>query len=215
MKLMNRNHSIKSLLFDWDGTLVDSARLGLSAFEKTFTELGVEFAHEIYEAKYSPNWYSTYEALGLPKELWQTADDLWIRHYGQQSAPLLAGVGETLLALRTKGYQLGIVTSGSRSRVSREVQQSTLKDAFAVIICNEDIVNKKPDPEGLLLAMREIDVEPSHCAYVGDAPEDIEMGRRGNVMTVGVRSTYPSSARVPNAKPDLYLERIAELVDHF
>src|ERR1041384_870525 len=208
-------NSIKALLFDWDGTLVDSAHLGLAAFEKTFSELGVVFAHEIYEAKYSPNWYSTYEALGLPKELWQTADDLWIRHYGEQSAPLLDGVGETLLTLHDKGYQLGIVSSGSRSRVGREVQQSALRDAFSVIICNEDIVNKKPDPEGLVLAMRELNVSPSQCAYVGDAPEDIEMGRRGNVKTVGVRSTYPSSARVPAANPDLYLERISELVNHF
>lgn len=212
---MNHNHNITTLLFDWDGTLVDSAHLGLAAFEKTFSQLGVVFAHEIYQAKYSPNWYSTYEALGLPKDLWQVADDLWIRHYGEQSAPLIEGVGETLLALRTRGYRLGIVTSGSRSRVGREVQHSVLKDAFSVIICNEDIINKKPDPEGLVLAMREINVAPSQCAYVGDAPEDIEMGRRGKVMTVGVRSTYPSSARVPNANPDLYLQRIAELVDHF
>jgi len=208
-------NSIKALLFDWDGTLVDSAHLGLAAFEKTFSELGVVFAHDIYEAKYSPNWYSTYEALGLPRELWQTADGLWLRHYGEQSAALIDGVGETLLALHTTGYQLGVVTSGSRSRVDREVQQSVLKDVFSVIICNEDTVNKKPDPEGLLLALRELNVDPSRCAYVGDAPEDIEMGRRGNVMTVGVRSTYPSSARVPTANPDLYLERISELVDHF
>ena len=208
-------NSVKAILFDWDGTLVDSAHLGLAAFEKTFSELGVVFAHDIYQAKYSPNWYSTYEALGLPKNLWQVADDLWIQHYGEQSAPLIEGVGETLIALRTKGYQLAIVTSGSRSRVCREVQQSVLSDAFTVIICNEDIVNKKPDPEGLVLGMRELNVDPSQCAYVGDAPEDIEMGRRGNVMTVGVRSDYPSSARVPSANPDLYLNRITELVDHF
>ena len=212
---MNANHSIRTLLFDWDGTLVDSAHLGLAAFEKTFTELGVVFAHDIYEAKYSPNWYSTYEALGLPKDLWHVADDLWLQHYGEQSAPLIEGVGHTLLALHSKGYQLGVVTSGSRSRVCREVEQSVLRDVFSITICNEDIVNKKPDPEGLLLAMQGITVEPSQCAYVGDAPEDIEMGRRGNVMTIGVRSAYPSSTRVLPAKPDLYLERIAELLDHF
>jgi HAD superfamily hydrolase (TIGR01509 family) len=206
---------IKTLLFDWDGTLVDSAHLGLVAFEKTFSELGVPFAHAVYEATYSPNWYSTYEALGLPKEHWQAADELWIQHYGEQAAPLIAAVGETLLSLRDKGYQLAVVTSGSRSRVSREVEQCVLKDAFAVIICNEDIVNKKPDPEGLELAMREMNVAPSQCAYVGDAPEDIEMGRRGRVMTIGVRSAYPSSARVLTAQPDLYLERLAELLDHF
>jgi len=206
---------IKTLLFDWDGTLVDSAHLGLVAFEKTFSELGVPFAHAVYEATYSPNWYSTYEALGLPKEHWQAADELWIQHYGEQSAPLIEAVGETLLSLGDKGYQLAIVTSGSRSRVSREVEQCVLKDAFSVIICNEDIVNKKPHPEGLERAMRQMNVAPSQCAYVGDAPEDIEMGRRGQVMTIGVRSDYPSSARVLSAQPDLYLERLAELLDHF
>ena len=123
---------IKTLLFDWDGTLVDSAHLGLVAFEKTFDELGVPFVHAVYEAKYSPNWYSTYEALGLPKEHWLADDELWIRHYGEQSAPLIEAVGETLLQLREKGYQLAVVTSGSRSRVSREVEQCVLRDAFAI-----------------------------------------------------------------------------------
>jgi len=212
---MIHNSHITTLLFDWDGTIVDSAHLGLAAFEKTFDELGVPFAHAVYEATYSPNWYSTYEALGLPKDRWEVADELWIRHYGEQSAPLIEGVGETLLSLHDKGYQLAVVTSGTRSRVCREVEQSILSDAFAVMICNEDILNKKPHPEGLERAIRTMGVEPSECAYVGDAPEDIEMGRRGNVMTIGVRSAYPSSARVLNAKPDLYLERLKELLDHF
>jgi len=212
---MSHNSHITTLLFDWDGTIVDSAHLGLAAFEKTFDELGVPFAHAVYEATYSPNWYSTYEALGLPKDRWEVADELWIRHYGEQAAPLIEGVGETLLSLHDKGYRLAVVTSGTRSRVCREVEQSILSDAFAVMICNEDIVNKKPHPEGLERAIRTMGVEPSECAYVGDAPEDIEMGRRGNVMTIGVRSAYPSSARVLNAKPDLYLERLKELLDHF
>ena len=212
---MNDKRHIDTLLFDWDGTLADSAHLGLIAFEKTFHELGVPFRHAVYEATYSPNWYTTYQALGLPEERWQVADELWTRHYGEQSAPLIDGVGETLLSLRAKGFQLGVVSSGTRSRVCREVQQSVLTDAFAVIVCNEDIVNKKPHPEGLLQAIGSLDVAPSQCAYVGDTPEDIEMGRRGQVMTIGVRSSYPSSARVPGAKPDLYLERLIELTDHF
>lgn len=213
--MINAKRNINALLFDWDGTLADSAHLGLIAFEKTFAELGFPFAHDVYEATYSPNWYSTYEALGLPKERWQIADELWTRHYGEQSAPLIDGVGETLLALRAKGYQLGVVSSGTRSRVCREVEQSVLFDVFSVLVCNEDIVNKKPHPEGLLQAMQKMNVVASQCAYIGDAPEDIEMGSRGNVLTIGVRSNYPSSARVLGAKPDLYLERLAELVDHF
>ena len=206
---------ITTLIFDWDGTLADSAHLGLVAFEKTFSELGVPFAHAVYEATYSPNWYRTYEALGMPQELWERADESWLRHYGEQSAPLIEGVGDTLLSLHGKGYQLAVVSSGSRSRVCREVEQSVLKDAFAVVICSEDIANKKPHPEGLARAIGNMNVDPSECVYVGDAPEDIEMGRRGNVTTIGVRSAYPSSSRVLAAKPDLYLERIVELVNHF
>jgi len=63
--------------------------------------------------------------------------------------------------------------------------------------------------------MRALSVSSSECAYVGDAPEDIEMGRRGHVVTIGVRSAYPSSSRLLNAKPDIYLERMTELLDHF
>ena len=212
---MNQLGQVKTLIFDWDGTLADSAHLGLVAFEKAFAELGVPFARNVYEAAYSPNWYSTYEALGLPKEKWQTADDLWIQHYGDQTAQLIEGAGATLLSLHRKGFQLGIVTSGSRSRVCREVEQSVLSDAFAVIVCNEDIVNKKPNPEGLERALRALSAISVECAYVGDAPEDIEMGRRGNVVTIGVRSAYPSSSRLLSAKPDLFLERMTGLLDHF
>ncbi len=76
--------SISTLLFDWDGTIVDSAHLGLAAYQKTFAELDAAFSQEIYEATYSPNWYATYEALGLPKEKWSQADDLWQIHYDQE-----------------------------------------------------------------------------------------------------------------------------------
>ena len=213
--MTNGYDHVKNLIFDWDGTLVDSAQLGLVAFEKTFSELGVPFVHAVYEATYSPNWYRTYEALGMPQELWDVADGLWLQHYGEQCAPLIEGVGETLLALRRKGYQLAIVSSGSRTRVCREVGESVLNEAFAVIVCNDDITNKKPHPEGLERAIGEMNVDPLNCAYVGDAPEDIEMGRRGNVMTIGVRSAYPTSGRLRAARPDLYVERIVELVDHF
>ncbi len=214
-RMRDSTNSITTILFDWDGTLADSAGLGLAAFQKTFAELGVALPLDAYEASYSPNWYATYEALGLPKDRWQRADELWMMHYGQQSADLIAGVAETLLELKQRGYRLGVVSSGSESRVCREIERSDLRDCFQVVICNEHIVNKKPHPEGLEIALRRIGSMNSEAAYVGDAPEDIEMGKQGQVLTVGVRSAYPSSARVLSAKPDLYLESLTELSQHF
>jgi HAD superfamily hydrolase (TIGR01509 family) len=207
--------SIRTILFDWDGTLADSAGLGLLAFQKTFADLGVDFPLEVYEATYSPNWYATYEALGLPREKWKAADDLWLMHYGEQSADLITGVAETLLDLKQRGYRLGVVTSGSESRVCREIEQWSLGDCFEAVICNEHIVNKKPHPEGLELALDRVGSSRSETAYVGDAPEDIQMGKQAKVLTVGVRSTYPSSSRLPGSEPDLLLESIVELTQHF
>jgi HAD superfamily hydrolase (TIGR01549 family) len=206
---------ITTLVFDWDGTLVDSAHLGLTAFQKTFAELGVAFPMDIYEATYSPNWYLTYKALGLPEDLWARADALWLEHYGEEAAPLIEGVAETLSVLHSKGYRLGVVTSGSHSRVTRELVSSDLNGLIDAMICNEHIVNKKPHPEGLELALQQLDSQADKTAYVGDAPEDIEMGRRGNVLTVGVRSKYPSSARLFSAEPDIYLETIVDLSKYF
>jgi HAD superfamily hydrolase (TIGR01549 family) len=206
---------ITTFVFDWDGTLADSAHLGLAAFQKTFKELGIEFPLDIYKATYSPNWYSTYQALGLPRDKWQIADELWLRHYGEETASLIEGVAATLLELRRKNYRLGVVTSGSESRVCREIERSELRDVFGVVICNEHIVKKKPDPEGLNLALHRLDSKPEESVYVGDAPEDIQMGKSANVLTVGVRSEYPSSVRVLSAEPDMYLESLAELANHF
>lgn len=206
---------VNTLIFDWDGTLADSAHLGLVAFQKTFAELGYLFPMDIYESSYSPNWYSTYQALGLPKDLWERADALWLQHYGEESAELITGVGETLTKLHANGYRLGIVTSGSEARVGREIGVSVLNGLLDVVVCNEHITNKKPHPEGLEMALERMGSAPHQAAYVGDAPEDIEMGKRSNVLTVGVRSNYPSSSRLLAADPDIYLESIVELTTHF
>ena len=210
-----RRTSITTIVFDWDGTLADSAGLGLVAFQKSFAQLGFQFREDIYEATYSPNWYSTYEALGLPRDKWDEADKLWLQHYGEETADLIDGVAETLKDLHARNYRLAIVTSGSESRVCREIDVSELHGVFQTIVCNEHISNKKPHPEGLELALRQLKSLPDESAYVGDAPEDIEMGRKANVLTIGVRSNYPSNTRLINSRPDIYLEQLRDLLHHF
>lgn len=137
-----------------------------------------------------------------------------MEYYGSQVAELLPGAFDALVELHHSGYQLGIVSSGSESRVTRELEHSTLRHFFNVIVCNEHMTKKKPDPEGIETALRLLNSSAAHCCYVGDSPEDIEMGKRANVMTVGVRSSYPTSWRLQEADPDLYLESILELTTH-
>ncbi len=207
--------SVNTLLFDWDGTLVDSAQLGLVAFEQSFAVLGVPFDHEIYSRVYSPNWYSVYEAMGLPKEKWQMADELWIQHYGEQIAQPVDGAQQMIMDLKQKGYRLGVVSSGSDCRVSREIKELGLDNVFEVIVCNEQMENKKPHPEGLETAMLLLGCSREESCYVGDSPEDIEMGKRARMLTVGVRSAYPTSWKLESYGPDIYVESLTELSNHF
>lgn len=207
--------SITTLLFDWDGTLVDSAQLGLTAFEQSFAALGVAFDQELYRAVYSPNWYSVYEAMGLPKDKWQRADELWSQHYGEQTAQLVEGAKQVIAELQGKGYRLGIVSSGNGSRVAREVTKVGFEGVFEVVVCHEQMENRKPHPEGLETAMRVMGSSREQSCYVGDSPEDIEMGKSARLLTVGVRSAYPTNWKLERSSPDILIQTVTELLDYF
>jgi len=169
---------------------------------------------DVYESTYSPNWYATYEALGLPREKWQRADELWLVHYGDQLAELIEGVGDVLLGFHRDGYKLGVVSSGSHNRVRREIESAQLTDIFSVVICNDQVTNRKPHPEGLEKALEQISSRSNETVYVGDSPEDIQMGKAANVLTVGVKGSYPGNSRLLGAEPDIYLESLADLTNH-
>jgi pyrophosphatase PpaX len=202
------------VLFDWDGTLFDSASAGLEAFQKTFEDMGVPFSLEFYEENYSPNWYTMYQALNIPQDRWRTVDERWIHHYGEQPPKLVDGGRETIVELGRRGYRLGIVTSGTELRVSREMRALSLDSAFEVLVTNESTVNKKPHPEGLEHAMRLLGVTRESCSYVGDSAQDIEMGKNARILTVAVPSGYPTSRQLAWANPDIRIETISDLLNH-
>ncbi len=203
---------IDTYFFDWDGTLIDSAQQSFEAFRKTFEVLGVPLERAAYERVYSPNWYAMFAELGLPKNRWAEADDLWMSHYAYEESHLVSGGRETLEEIRRRGCLAGVVTSGSRVRILREIDAFGLTGIFDVVVCGDDVANKKPHPEGLMLAMERAQKGPNTCCYVGDCPEDIEMGRRAGVKTVGIRSRYPSSGRLLGAQPDLLFHSLHEFI---
>jgi len=128
---------------------------------------------------------------------------------------LVAEASTTLAELESRGYRLGIVTSGTQRRVTREIEQLGLISTFNAVICNEHIVNKKPHPEGLEKAMRLLASSRELCCYIGDAPEDIRMGKSAGVLTVAVPSSYPTSKHLLNEHPDIHLDSISGMLLHF
>jgi phosphoglycolate phosphatase-like HAD superfamily hydrolase len=108
-----------------------------------------------------------------------------------------------------------VVTSGNHDRVQRELAHFGMVNMFEALVCHEHITQRKPHPEGLEIALRNMTVAPAQAAYVGDAPEDIQMGKEIGVLTVAVRSNYPCGGRLLSSAPDIYLERFRELDNHF
>lgn len=206
---------IDTLIFDWDGTLLDSRASGYQAFVRTFGRLQVPFDLSLFETHYSPNWYHMYEVLGLDCSRWDEADRLWNEFYAAESPQPVTGARETLQELARRRYRLAVVTSGNRLRVSQEMDRCGLASLFETVVCMEDVVQKKPHPEPLLKAVEQLRRTPEQCAYVGDNHLDVSMARSAGVRAIAVKSGYPTPVPLQQASPDLLLERIHELLDHF
>jgi HAD superfamily hydrolase (TIGR01509 family) len=205
-----RKYALQGVLFDWDGTLVNSYHADTSAYLAMFKEMGIAWGVEELESNYSPNWYEVYRAAKLPRKHWDDADRAWRAHYAKHRPKLMVGARRVLARLGND-HRLGLVTSGDRDRVTRQLREFRLSSLFAARVCSGDTLRKKPHPEPLRLALRQMELHPSACVYVGDAPQDIEMARRAGVRAIGVLGPFPTERRLRAARPEFLIKSIEEL----
>jgi HAD superfamily hydrolase (TIGR01509 family) len=205
-----RNHRVAGVLFDWDGTLINSYHADTSAYLAMFKEMGIAWGLEELEKNYSPNWYEVYRAARLPRKRWPDADRAWRMHYAKHRPKLMAGARGILARLRD-AHPLGLVTNGDRDRVTRQLRRFRLTTLFAARVCSGDTVRKKPHPEPLRLALRQMNLDPSACVYVGDAPQDVQMARRAGVRAIGVLGPFPTEKRLRAARPEFLINSLEEL----
>jgi HAD superfamily hydrolase (TIGR01509 family) len=200
----------RAVLFDWDGTLLNSYDADARAYVKMFRALKISWDLEDLRRHYSPNWYRVYRAARLPRALWDEADRLWSLAYEKEKPILIPGARRTLRQLERR-FTLALVTSGNRRRVRRQLRDFELAEFFAARVCCEDAPFRKPHPAPLRLALRRLRLPPEDCVYVGDAPEDVEMAHRAGVRAIAVLGPSPTRNTVHAALPDLLLEWITEL----
>jgi HAD superfamily hydrolase (TIGR01509 family) len=202
---------VRTVLFDWDGTLLDSFPAGYLASVTVLRHFGIEVDRKRFLETYSPNWYESYRLLGVPETEWDNADQLWRRTYRQQTSVLFPFAAETLERLRQAGMNLGLVTSGNRERVLHELDRFRLHGVFSAVVCFEDTHEKKPHPAPLTRGLAQLSAEASTAVYVGDRPEDIYMGRSVGTFTIGVESEYGQREILEEAAPDLVLPDASHL----
>jgi HAD superfamily hydrolase (TIGR01509 family) len=206
---------ILAILFDWDGTLLDSYASGFRATMTVFQHYGIPADRQRFLATYSPNWYETYRLLGLAEDKWEAADRLWLQTYAQEPPDLYPFARETLATLAEHGYTLGLVTSGNRERVAEEIARHGLGELLSTLVCFEDTREKKPHPAPLLAALESLGRRPAEAAYVGDRPEDIMMGKSTGSYSIAVESEYGTRQVLEEALPDLLLPNAGHLTRRF
>ncbi len=207
---MRKNKFVQGVLFDWDGTLVDSYEADSAAYLAMFREMGIPWGLEDLARHYSPNWYRVYRAAKLPKARWDDADRAWRKQYAKHSPQLIAGARRVLQQL-VRVHDLGLVTSGDRDRVMRQLRAFRLTQLFGARVCSGDTPEKKPHPAPLRLALKKLCLEPSACVYVGDSPEDLEMAKNAGVRAIAVLGPFPTEKRLRAARPQVLLASIRDL----
>ena len=207
---MNGKSVLKCVLFDWDGTLLDSFEADAQAYIHMFAALGMKWSIAELKRHYSPNWHHVYRAARLPRAKWEEADRLWMKFYRTHQPELQPGARRVLSALERR-FILALVSSGSRARVRRQLREHEVAAMFRTKVCSEDAPRRKPHPAPLRLALDRLHLSPKVCVYIGDAPEDIQMAHRAGMRAIGVLGGSPVPARLRAASPDATIETIREL----
>jgi HAD superfamily hydrolase (TIGR01549 family) len=184
-----------AIVFDWDGTLVDSLPAIFDANHRVLTEYGLPFDEARYRAAYVPDWRLMYQRLGIPDESLDAAGERWLELYrSTEEAGLLPGVADALHRLREAGFVLGLVTAGHRDVVDDQLERYGLGELIRTRVFGSDDIAAKPHPDPLLRVLGELGRSDriATARYVGDVPDDMRMAKAVGTLGIGIESTIGS-----------------------
>src|SRR3989442_12570697 len=159
-------HRTRAVLFDLDGTLLDSFQSIYRVYQHVFADLRIGFDEGTFMQYYSPNWYRLYERLRLSRDRWPGADQLWLHYYEQETPGPREGAARVLAAVRASRRALGLVTSGERARVERDLERLGWQRLFDAVVCGGDAPPRKPHPHPLRLAPAHLYSPPIPAIYL-------------------------------------------------
>lgn len=172
---MDKPLKFKNIIFDIDGTLVDTERTGVYSLIQTVKELmGRDMSYEEAYSNFGIPSGKVGALLGYP----DTAHfgDVWEKHFVELEYLIKAfpGVEEMLCKLSESGLRIGCVTSRNRFEFEKDEELKPLAEYFEVEICAEDTAKHKPDPEPALEFLRRTGASAEDTIFVGDTMHDFQ-----------------------------------------
>jgi HAD superfamily hydrolase (TIGR01509 family) len=189
----------RAVLWDVDGTLIDSAEYHWSAWREVLAAEGFDLTRERFAESFGRRNDATLrgyfgEALPISEierigEITETRYRDLVRSRGVQ---LLPGVRDWLLRLRADGWRQALASSASMLNIEAILEALSLEGFFDAIVSAEDVHTGKPDPEVFVTAAARVAALHPRCVVVEDAPAGIEAAHRAGMHAIGVRSSHDS-----------------------
>jgi pyrophosphatase PpaX len=198
------------VLFDLDGTLIDSIELILASYHHTLAEHGYP---SVSDAEWlrgvgTPlraqlaQWATTPEQL---ESLVATYRAYNLANHDRMVRPF-PSVPRVVQAIHARGIRTGVVTSKNREGTRRGLRLAGLEEAFEVLVCADDVTNAKPHPEPVERAVTLLDADRATTVFVGDSIHDLHAGRSAGVLTGAVLWGPFGRNDLEAAEPDYWLE---------
>ena len=213
---------MQAVLFDLDGTLIDTA----ADFIRIIQDMCREENRDIVDAALIRTQVSegaramvklVYPHLDVEDPIFLAHRQRFLDIYGADIAvdtDLFEGMYSLLEALEAKQIPWGIVTNKPRWLSEALLDALNLTERCAVLVCPEDVKQTKPDPEPMYLAANQINIDAKDCIYVGDHPRDIDAGRHAGMYTILAAYGYLPLAHKDDLtawKADCIVKDVAEL----
>jgi phosphoglycolate phosphatase len=204
------------LVFDWDGTLMDSIGSIVACMRQAAADVGIyHVPEENVRRMVGLGLADAREAIGLDvaPELWNHVVERykhhWHRHFRERNVPF-AGVESTLAELEQRGYVLAVATGKSRRGLDRDLETSGLGRFFTATRTVDEAFSK-PHPQMLLDLMNELGTAPRRTLMIGDTTFDLEMAANAGTPSVGVTTGGHSRHELESCAPLACLPAVVEL----
>jgi len=207
---------IKFIVFDWDGTLMDSEAQIVACLHAAIADLELEPMDD--DTAKNVIGLGLREAIdtlvpGRDDRFHQAFVDAYRTHWFQsESSVLFAGAREVLDIIRQNEFLLGVATGKARRGLDRVLNDTGLTSCFHATRCADEAPSK-PHPQMLLDLMEALEVLPEETIMVGDTEYDMEMATNAGVAKIAVRSGVHSGERLNRHAPLVCLDRIADMPD--
>lgn len=205
---------IKAVLFDFDGTLIDTNELIFESYRRAFkTVYNKVIPDEEILSLYGRPLKSSLMEYG---ERWEELYNTY-REYNEKKHDELAhgfpGAADGVREIISAGYKVGIVTAKRLHMVERGLKIMGLSGIFDVIITPDDTEKSKPDPEPVIIGCNKLGVLPEETIYVGDSIFDMQAGKNAGTKLCAVKYTLTAHEKILEYKPNFFVNSITEFAE--